>query len=272
MSITLPEFLKLQISRKHAAAATAVLILALPATASYALGGLGDIVYDPSNYLQAVKQVQAWEQQYQQMTQSLAKAEATFQQVKTQVDAMTGVRGFGDLLNNPLLKTIVPTDLSTTLSGLNSTGALSGKALSIRNAAAVYNCDDITEAGAKVTCQALLGQNAQAQAYQQDTMALLNQRTTQIDALRAAIDTTQDPKAIAELQARLEAEQAQVANDQNKIAMANAMLQANAQAAAQTEQERVNALTATNKTSVLDGFSFTSLGYQPSAQVASVDQ
>jgi type IV secretion system protein VirB5 len=130
----------------------------------------------------------------------------------------------------------------------------------------------MTEAGAKVTCQAQLGQNAQARAIQQDTMALLNERTTQIDALREQIDATQDPKAIAELQARLEAEQAQVANDQNKIALANAMMVANAQAAAQSEQERVNALMASNKTSALDGFTFTSLGYQPGTQVADVEQ
>ena len=265
-------FFKIQFSRRHASAAVAAMILALPSPAAYALGGLGDIVYDPSNYLQAVKQVQAWEQQYQQMAQGLAKAEATFQQVKSQVDALTGVRGFGNLLNNPLLRNVVPADLSKTLADLNASGALSGKALSIRNGTAVYTCNDIKNAAAKVSCQALLGQTAQAQAYQQDAMALLNQRTTQIDELRAQINATQDPKAIAELQARLEAEQAQVGNDQNKIALANAMIQANAQAAAQTEQERVNALMATNKTSVLDGFSFTSLGYQPSAQVADVDQ
>jgi len=264
--------LRLEISRKTTAAIAAALVLALPATAAYAIGGLGDIVYDPSNYLQAVKQVQAWEQQYRQMAQGLAKAEATYQTVKSQVDAMTGVRGFGDLLNNPLLKNVVPSDLSTTLASLNSTGTLSGKALTIRNASAVYTCADVTDAAAKVTCQALLSQNAQAQAMQQDTMALLNQRTTQIDALRAEINATEDPKAIAELQARLQAEQAQVANDQNKIALANAMLTANAQAAAQTEQERGNALMATNKRSALDGFSFISLGYQPSAQVADVDQ
>ena len=262
-------FKKVEVLRKHMPAVLGALTLALPATGALAVGAL---VYDPTNYLQAVKQVQAWEQQYRQMTQGLAKAEATFQQVKTQVDAVTGVRGFGDLLNNPLLKNVVPSDLSTTLTSLNSTGALSGKALAIRNGSAVYTCDDITNAGAKVTCQALLGQNAQAQAFQQDTMALLNQRTTQIDALRAQINATQDPKAIAELQARLEAEQAQVANDQNKIGQANAMMEANARAAAQSEQERVNALMATNKSSALDGFSFTSLGYQPSAQVADLDQ
>ena len=264
--------IKLEISRQHLSGIVAALSLALPATAAYAIGGLGDIVYDPSNYLQAVKQVQAWEQQYRQMAQGLTKAEATFQQVKSQVNAMTGVRGFGDLWNNPALKTIVPAELSTTLADLNATGALSGKALSIRNGAALYSCGDIADAGAKTACQAVLGQNAQAQAFQQDTMALLNERTTQIDALRAAINTTQDPKAIAELQARLAAEQAQVANDQNKVAVANAMLTANAQAAAQAQQERVDALMAADKPSALDGFSFTSLGYQPSEQVAGVDQ
>lgn len=247
----------------------AALSMAVPASAAFAVGA---IVYDPTNYLQAIKQVQAWEQQYQQMTASITKAEATFQQVKSQVDAVTGVRGFGDLLNNPLLRNIIPTDMSATLSGLNTTGILSGKALAIRDASAIYHCEDISSETARINCQALLGQNAQAQAIQQDTMALLNQRSTQIEALRSQINNTQDPKAIAELQARLAVEQAQVANDQNKITLGNAMLVANAQAAAQSEQERVNALMATNKPSALDGFSFSSLGYQSSVQVADVEQ
>jgi type IV secretion system protein VirB5 len=261
-----------RLPRNISAIATAALVLALPATSAYAIGGLGDIVYDPSNYLQAVKQVQAWEQQYQQMTQSLAKAQSTLQQVQSHLSAVTGNRGFGDLLNNPLLKSIVPADLSTTLSSLNSTGTLTGTAASIRSSTQVYNCGDISDAAAKVACEALLGQNAQAQSVQQNTMALLNQRTTQIEALRAQIDATNDPKSIAELQARLEAEQAQVTNDQNKIALTNAMLMSNQAAAAQAEQERVAALMATNKTSVLDNFSFTSPGYQPASQNADVTQ
>jgi len=188
------------------------------------------------------------------------------------VSSTTGNRGFGDLLNNPLLKAIVPPDISSTLSTLNSTGTLTGNAATIRSSTTIYNCGDITDAAAKVACQALLGQNAQSQATQQSTMALLNQRTTQIEALRGQIDATSDPKSIAELQARLQAEEAQVANDQNKIATANAMLVANQQAAAQAQAERVDALMATNKTSALDGFSFASLGYQPATQTADVDQ
>ncbi len=262
----------ISLPKKPALALGAMLVAALPAGSAFAIGGLGDIVYDPSNYAQAIKQVQAWELQYQQMTQSLAKAEATFQQVQSHLSAVTGNRGFGDLLNNPALKTIIPPDLSSTLAELNSTGVLSGKAATIRSASTVYNCGDITDAAAKTTCQALLGQNAQAQATQQDTMALLNERTVQIDALRGQIDNTQDPKAIAELQARLAAEEAQVENDQIKINEGNAMLATNQAAAAQAEQERVNALMATNKTDVLDSFKFTGLGYQPAVQTASVDQ
>ncbi len=256
---------------KKLAAIGGVVLLSTTATSAFAIGGLGDVVFDPSNYAQAIKQVQAWEQQYSQMTQSLQKAESTLQQVKSQYASLTGVRGFGDLLNNPALKSIVPSDLSSTLSSLNSTGVLSGKALQIRNATSVYNCDDITDAAAKKSCQVLLGQNAQAQAIQQDTMALLNERTTQIEALRAQISNTQDPKAIAELQARLEAEQAQVTNDQNKIALANAMIVANQQAAAQAEGERVNALMATNKPDTLANFDFTSVGYA-STGTAAADQ
>jgi len=124
----------------------------------------------------------------------------------------------------------------------------------------------------QVACQALLAQNAQAQAVQQNTLALLNQRTTQIDALRGQISATTDPKSIAELQARLEAEEAQVANDQAKVALTNAMLASNQQAASQAQAERVDALMATNKTSVLDNFSFTALGTSPAVQTAAVDQ
>ncbi len=258
--------------RKPAVTLAATLLVALPATSAFAIGGLGDVVFDPSNYAQAIKQVQAWEQQYQQMAQSIAKAQATFQQAKAQVDAITGNRGFGNLLNNPLLHSIIPADLSTSLASLNSSGILSGHAANIRDSAAIYNCGDLNDEAARTACQALLGQSAEAQAVAQDTMALLNQRTIQIDALRAQISATQDPKAIAELQARLEAEQAQVANDQNKIAVSNAMLNANQAAAGQAEIERVNALMATNKASALDGFSFTSLGYQPSEQVAEMEQ
>lgn len=256
---------------KLATALAGSAVLMLSAQSAFAIGGLGDIVYDPSNYLQAVKQVQAWEQQYSQMTQSLQQAQATFTQVKTQVDALTGSRGLGGILNNPLLKNVIPQDLSKTLAGLNSNGTLTGDAQAIRTATMVYNCTDIADAQQKSNCQAILGQASQAQAVQQSTMALLNDRTTQIDALRDQINLTQDPKAIAELQARLAAEEAQVGNDQNKIAMANAMLATSQQAAVQAERERVNALMATNKTSSLDGFSFASLGTaSPTQQVAAV--
>jgi len=258
--------------RKYSSMANCIVMLAAPATAAYAMGGLGDIVYDPTNYVQAVKQVQAWSQQHAQMAQSLAKAEATLQQVKSQVNAMTGNRGLGDLFNNPSLKSIVPTDLSSTLTSLNATGVLSGRAAILRSSSAVYTCNDVTDSAAKTACRVLLGQTAQFQAVQQETMALLNQRTIQIDALRAEINATEDPKAIAELQARLQAEEAQVANDQNKIVLTNAMLATNQAAAAQAEQERVSALMATNKTSVLDGFSFTAHGQRSSTEVAEVDQ
>lgn len=259
-------------SRKTLSAVLAVLVLTVPATGAYAVAGLGDIVHDPISYVQAVKQVQAWQEQYNQMTQSLEKAEATFQQMKSQVDAVTGVRGFGDILNNPLLNAVVPNDLAATLTDLNASGTLAGDARDLRAASELYDCGDLTADDARVICRAVLSQNAQARAVHQDTLALLNQRTVQIDALRAEISSTEDPKAIAELQARLQAEQAQVANDQNKIAVANAMLMANAQAAAQAEHERVNALMATGKTSVLDGFSFAALGYQSSPQAAEAEE
>lgn len=260
--------MRFALKRSQAVAWGVIVMLGASAPAAWAIGGVGDIVFDPSNYAQAVAQVQAWEQQYAQMAQSLTKAEATLTQVKSQVAAVTGNRGFGDLFDNPLLKTIVPSDLATTLAGLNTTGQLSGPAAALRSQTAIYDCGDLGAGAAKLACQAWLGQNAQAQVIEQDTMARLIERTTQIDALRSEIGVTQDPKAIAELTARLAAEQAQVGNDQNKIAMTNAMLAASQAAAAQAQMEHVAALMAAGKPSVLDGFRFTGLGYQPAAQTA----
>jgi type IV secretion system protein VirB5 len=51
------------------------------------------------------------------------------------------------------------------------------------------------------------------------------------------INTTEDPKAISELQARLQAETAQVANDQNRIAVMRQHAQLEKEQAEQARHE-----------------------------------
>ena len=199
---------------------------------SSAVFAQGIPVLDTANLAQALQQVQAWQQQYQQMA-------AQYQQLQKQYQADTGSRGLGDILNNPALQQVVPADLAQTYKNLGSNGfnGLTSDAQAIRNAAKIYNCDDKT-GQEKNLCEAVLNNNAQTQAYQQNALQIITQRVQQIQSLQSQTNSTQDPKAIAELQARITAENAQVNNDANRIALLQAIAQTQQQAAEQAQRER----------------------------------
>lgn len=189
-------------------------------------------VFDAAAFAQAVKQVAAWKQQFEQMALQL-------KQLQDQHAALTGSRGLGNILNNPQLRTIVPADAAQVYDAVqrNGSSSLTAQALGIRNASKVYDCDNRTGID-KTTCQAFLNNSAQAQAYQQNAMILLNQRMDQINGLQGQINSTNDPKSIAELTARLVAESAQVANDANRIIVLKAMSESADRAAQQALKER----------------------------------
>ncbi|HEX2453133.1 MAG TPA: hypothetical protein VHI99_05500 [Vicinamibacterales bacterium] len=68
---------------KHSRRVALALILALSvATRTYALFGLGDIVFDPSNYEQAIQQLLQMERQYQQLVQTYQILQSQYEQLK----------------------------------------------------------------------------------------------------------------------------------------------------------------------------------------------
>ncbi len=69
-------------------------------------------------------------------------------------------------------------------------------------------------------------------------MSLVNQRTAQIQTLQDQINSTGDAKAIAELQARLQVETTQVANDANRLMLMRTMSDAADRAAEQAIREK----------------------------------
>lgn len=189
-------------------------------------------VIDAANLAQAIQEVLAWAQQYEQMVQQIHQMEQQYQSV-------TGVRGLGDILNNPLLQQVVPSDVATIFNGINTSGyaGLTTAAQGIRSATMKYNCENMA-GDSQVACQAVLNTNAQQQAYQQNALQIITQRVSQIQSLQSQINATQDPKAIAELQARIAAENTQVTNDANRIAVMQALAQSQQQAAEQALRER----------------------------------
>jgi type IV secretion system protein VirB5 len=83
-----------------------------------------------------------------------------------------------------------------------------------------------------------LNTTAQTQAFQQQALALLTQRRSQIQYLQGQINATNDPKSIGELQARLQVEAAQVNNDTNRLSIMNAMAVSAERASEQALKER----------------------------------
>lgn len=166
------------------------------------------VVSDPGNLAQAVKQVQAWTQQYQQMKSQIDG-------INYQIKAMTGDRGMATLL------TAHPAALPGTWS--QSMSNLSALAQQIRQTQAV-----LTPAQA-----ALLPADLRQYLSQSQTLSAANQalaqtayndavlRQARLQTLTGALASTQDPKAAYDLANRIAIEHAELANDQHQLESAN---------------------------------------------------
>jgi type IV secretion system protein VirB5 len=84
----------------------------------------------------------------------------------------------------------------------------------------------------------------------------MSQRTTQIQSLQSSINTTSDPKSIAELQARIAAETTQVNNDANRLALMRALADSQDRLLQQQYRERELKML-NNPASTLDTFVYT---------------
>ncbi|MBN3780518.1 P-type DNA transfer protein VirB5 [Burkholderia sp. Ac-20345] len=171
--------------------------------------------YDVTAVLNAVQQLQQLKQQYDVLMQG-------FQQAQQQYKSLTGIRGFGDFMNNPLVRSYLPSDWQQVYDQLRNTGwsNLSGSAQAIRNAMAIYNCSGQTGAALNV-CQGLANKPAQDQAFTQQAYQSAMSRVDGIQSLINQISSTQDPKGIAELQARIAGEQVAVENERVKLELFN---------------------------------------------------
>ncbi len=116
----------------------------------------------------------------------------------------------------------------------------------------LYNCMDKPAGLLRNTCQAVLSNGSQRQATQTAALQVAQQRMQEIQNMQQQINTTQDPKAISEVQAALAAETAQVQNDLIRVTLANQMADAQDQAASQAILERHLAMMKPNAPSVAD--------------------
>lgn len=188
-------------------------------------------VVDAASIAQAIKQVEAWRQQYAQMQNQIAQLQSAF-------NSMTGDRGMAALLAGP--RAYLPADWNnamTTLSqpGGTSYGALAQAAQLIRNAQNVLTQAETSSMTPQMQqyLANIRNLSASQQAIGQAAYNTAAQRVSVLQTLTNALNGQTDPKAVLDLQARIQSEQAGLANDQ-------AQLQSVAQLTAAQNQAQMN--------------------------------
>jgi type IV secretion system protein VirB5 len=160
-------------------------------------------VIDAANLMQSVLEVVAWIQQAADMVSQLQNQVQQINTAKDTLTNMTGQRMLGMASNNLSNNALVPANVSQAWAGYK-------KGVDIVNAAKQ------------------LGTQGQTTS---------DQRWQQLQSLMGLINSTQDAKAAQEIQARIQAENAAIANDANRIAL----LKMQAEAEAQRIQEDLRA-------------------------------
>lgn len=208
------------IPRKLAALAVFVSV----AASSAPVFATGLPVLDIANLGQAMQQVAAWQQQYTQM--------------QSQISSMTGDRGMANLL--PGSRTYLPADWSSAMTTLNqgggtSYGALAQAAQQIKNAQSVLSQQQTSTMTPQMQqyVEKIRNLSASQQAIGQAAYSTAAQRVNTLQTLTNSLNGQTDPKAVMDLQARIQSEQAGLANDQ-------AQLQSVAQLTAAQNQAQMN--------------------------------
>lgn len=203
-----------------------------------------DIVNDPAHMAETIA---GWAanhqdeiQQFNTMVEQLRELQQTYQMVMSTYNAVTGSRGLGALqtLTNASRNYLPAStgDLLDTIDGASQTyNQMSGMVQNFTDQNAILNGNAINSLNMTGQQLALFSQrrkNAAAiQATAQQSMNAAGQRYAYIQQMIDNINNTNDPKAIAELQARIAGEQVMLQNDQSKMSQMYAYLQ---------NQERIN--------------------------------
>lgn len=173
-------------------------------------------VIDVAGVAQAVLQVQAWGQQFQQMT-------SQFTQMQQQYNSLNGSRGMGNLASNPALRQYLPSDYKSILSNGY------GNSAAIRSSSKVYGIENTSLNAGSDTAKAFEANANQAainRAVAEDGYAKASARFADIQTLLDKVNNAPDAKDIADLQARIQAEQVMQQNEQTKLMMFGQLAQA----------------------------------------------
>ena len=215
----------------------------IPVTVDYSIPAQ---INEIKNYAQAIQRLSQLRENWTQLRNQYE------QQLKTYAGQF-GNAALGNLLNDPALDNYLPANWQENMASLPTKGfqALSSSAQSVINQYGLNPTQNVdgntqlspnysTEQG--INAQAQFGNLATAQVHALAAYSKAVQRETQIQNLKKAINNTQNPKEIAELNARIVAENGEVKNAATQLQLAQAAQAAQQQllqAQAKAQQERM---------------------------------
>lgn len=192
-----------------------LLVAALGASApSYAQIPVTDAASIATDVMNHVEDIAKYVEQITQLKSQL-------DQMKQQYNALTGARNLGAILNDAKYKDYLPDEWKGVYDSVRSGGysSLSSSGKAIYDAAKKFDsCAKLT-GDAQTACQARAVKGAQDKAFAMEAFDKSKSRLDQIQSLMTQINSTDDPKAIAELQGRIAAEQAMIQNEHTKLQM-----------------------------------------------------
>jgi type IV secretion system protein VirB5 len=185
----------------------------------------GLLAVPPAHAAMAVIDVSAIRQLVQQVTtlrDQLANAREQLRQAQQSHAAMTGARGM-EQLGGGLTRNYLPPDWTALAEVLTDTSAtyraLSRELVALERGNAVLSAAEVGRLTPQARASVEEGRRAGAasQVLAREALETTSRRFATVQSLIDAIGTAQDPKAVMDLSARIQAEQAMLANEQTKL-------------------------------------------------------
>jgi type IV secretion system protein VirB5 len=200
-------------------------------------------VIDVANLANSLQQVLAWAEQYQQMYQQYQQLVQQYNQAVSTFNSLNGIRGMADLVNNPALRKYLPNEWGQTMDLINNPNGYSNLQSSVNSLKAgmkVWGLDQTNLNANSSAGRAFVGsqnQVAMNRALGEEGYKQASERITAIQTLVDKVNAAPEQKDVLDLQARIQAEQAMVQNENVKLALLSQLQQAQRDLQAQQARE-----------------------------------
>lgn len=163
-----------------------------------------------------IEEMMKWAEQITQMKSQLSQLESTY-------NSLNGIRGMGALFNNPTAWKYLPPDWQQVYKDLETgkSTSLTGSINAIRAAYSTYDKSKLSNPSGEIGKLYERGWNnaGVAKGFAEDGYKQASARLTNLQGLLDKVDAATDQKDILDLQARIQAEQTMLQNEQVKLGL-----------------------------------------------------